>query len=47
MSNAEIVEMALAPYIAGRPADTEVLKKARDEADEDIFRQKLLDNSHW
>ena len=36
VSNAEIVEMALATYIAGRPADTEVLNKARDEADKDL-----------
>ena len=36
VSNAEIVEMALATYIAGRPADIEVLQKARDEADKDL-----------
>ncbi len=36
VTNAEIVEMALATYIAGRPADIEVLQKARDEADKDL-----------
>ena len=40
MTNADIVEAALASYIAGRPMDTEVLEQAREEADKDLQAEK-------
>lgn len=39
VSNADILEMALTSYIAGRTVDTEVLEKARLEADKDLQAQ--------
>ena len=40
VTNADILEAALASYIAGRPVDTEVLNKAREEADKDLQAQE-------
>ena len=40
VTNADIIEAALASYIAGRPVDTEVLNKAREEADKDLQAQE-------
>ena len=39
VSNAEILEMALTTYIAGREVDAEVLQKVRLEADKDLQAQ--------
>jgi hypothetical protein len=40
VTNADIVEMALASYIAGREVDTEILQRARLEADKDLQAQE-------
>jgi 5-methylcytosine-specific restriction endonuclease McrA len=40
VTNADILEMALVSYIAGRPVDADVLEKARQEADKDLQAQE-------